>query len=168
MNKEESSRERVKVGFVGVGDLGQCSHIRKYATLPACEVEVIAKPKSQAAELLARRNGAPRGYAAIFENRKLAAIVAAQRFQCHGMILPELLKIGKPLFIKKTLYRTLEPGKAILDVVKKSGTWGTVITSVATRLACMLKAMWKMFSLEKDGHTGDFPFTGVIDEVAHK
>ena len=32
-----------RIGFVGVGGMGQCAHLRNYATLPDCEVVAIAE-----------------------------------------------------------------------------------------------------------------------------
>ena len=29
---------KVKIGFVGVGGMGQCAHLRNYVTVPECEV----------------------------------------------------------------------------------------------------------------------------------
>ena len=33
---------KVKIGFVGVGGMGQCAHLKNYVTLPDCEVVAIA------------------------------------------------------------------------------------------------------------------------------
>ena len=34
---------RTRIGFVGVGFMGQCAHLRNYAVLPECEVVAIAE-----------------------------------------------------------------------------------------------------------------------------
>jgi len=30
--------DKVRIGFVGVGTMGQCAHLKNYAVLPDCEV----------------------------------------------------------------------------------------------------------------------------------
>ena len=34
---------KVKIGFVGVGGMGQCAHLRNYVTVPECEVVALAE-----------------------------------------------------------------------------------------------------------------------------
>ena len=46
---------KVRVGFVGVGTMGQAAHLRNYATLPDCEVVAIAELRPQLAQAIAQR-----------------------------------------------------------------------------------------------------------------
>ena len=47
----------------------------------------------------------------------------SQPFWRHAILLPELLVAGKPVFIEKPLASTIQAGEAVLDAVRKSGTW---------------------------------------------
>lgn len=49
--------DKVRVGFVGVGYMGQKAHLSNYAVLDDCEVVAIAEPSLQLAEKVARRYG---------------------------------------------------------------------------------------------------------------
>ena len=35
--------KKPRIGFVGVGNMGQAAHLRNYATLPDCEVAALAE-----------------------------------------------------------------------------------------------------------------------------
>ena len=54
--------DKVRIGFVGVGGMGQCAHLRNYATLPDCEVAAIAELRPELARKVAVRYGVPRVY----------------------------------------------------------------------------------------------------------
>lgn len=47
-NPRKASKEpeltNVKIGFVGVGNMGQCAHLKNYVTLPDCEQTLKASP----------------------------------------------------------------------------------------------------------------------------
>jgi len=118
--------ERVRIGFCGVGGMGQCAHLRNYATLPDCEVVALAELRPSVRERVAERYGVRRVYADAAEMlaaEDLDAIVAAQPFGRHSVLLPELLEAGKPIFIEKPLSSTIEGGQVILEALAGSGTW---------------------------------------------
>jgi predicted dehydrogenase len=118
--------DKVKIGFVGVGNMGQCAHLRNYATLPDCEVVAIAEIRPELGRKVAARYGVPHVYRThdeMLAAEKLDGIVSAQPFSRHGILMPELLKAGVPLFIEKPLASSIEVGEKILHAIKDSGTW---------------------------------------------
>lgn len=117
---------KIKIGFVGVGNMGQCAHLRNYVTLPDCEVVAIAEIRPQLGQRVAARYGVPRVYRdhlELFANEQLDGIVSAQPFTRHGILVPELLQAGVPLFTEKPLAGSLEAGEKIVAALKSSGTW---------------------------------------------
>lgn len=117
---------KVKIGFVGVGGMGQCAHLQNYMTVEDCEVVAIAEIREKTAARVAERYGIPTVYAEasdMLANEELDAIVASQPFNRHGILLPELLTAGKPIFIEKPLSSTIESGEKILEALEGSGTW---------------------------------------------
>ena len=58
-----SNNTTVRIAFVGVGGMGQCAHLRNYASLPGCEVVAIAELRSQTARKVAAKYGVPAVYA---------------------------------------------------------------------------------------------------------
>jgi len=121
--------DKVRVGFVGVGAMGQCAHLRNYVTIPECEVVAIAEVKERQAKLVAERYGIPRVYTSheeMLANERLDGIVASQPFDRHGVLVPQLLKAGIPIFTEKPLAGSIESGEKILQVLRRSGTWHMV------------------------------------------
>ena len=121
--------DKVKIGFVGVGYMGQCAHLKSYATIPDCEVVAIAEIRENLGKRVAERYGVPRVYKnheEMFAAEKLDGIVASHLFTRHGVLVPELLKAGVPVFTEKPIAGTIENGQKIVDAAKKSGTWHMV------------------------------------------
>jgi len=118
--------DKVRIGFVGVGNMGQCGHLRNYVTLPDCEVVAIAELRENLGRRVAERYGVPRTYRShdeMLAAEKLDGIVASQQYTRHGVIVPELLKAGVPILMEKPLAGTIEAGERILRALEKSGTW---------------------------------------------
>jgi predicted dehydrogenase len=107
--------------------MGQAAHLRNYVTLGNdCQVAAIAEIRTETARLVAQRYAIPHVYgdaAAMLAAEPLDAIVCAQPFQRHGILLPEILRAGKPVFIEKPLAGTLESGRAIVQAVAAGGSF---------------------------------------------
>lgn len=120
---------RVRIGFVGAGGMGQCAHLRNYVTVPDCEVVALAEIRPKLRQAIAGRYGIAKVYAnarEMIEAEKLDGIVASQPFNRHGVIVPEILGAGVPVFTEKPLAASVEVGERIVDAVAKSGTWHMV------------------------------------------
>ncbi len=121
---------KVKIGFVGAGSMGQCAHLKNYVTLgDRCEVVAIAELVATQGEAVAARYGIPRVYpshAEMLEEEALDGIVASQPFNRHGILLPEILKAGVPVFTEKPLAVSLEVGETIAAAARQSGSWHMV------------------------------------------
>jgi len=121
--------DNVKIGFVGVGGMGQCAHLKNYVTVPGCEVVAIAEVRENLGKKVAARYGVPRVYPdhrAMLAAEKLDGIVASQPFNRHATLIPELYEAGVPVFTEKPLAATVENGEKILAALKASGTWHMV------------------------------------------
>ncbi|HOF88514.1 MAG TPA: Gfo/Idh/MocA family oxidoreductase, partial [Armatimonadota bacterium] len=106
----------VKIGFVGVGNMGQCAHLKNYVGLPGVEVVAIAELQRARAQKVAARYGIPRVYPSHVEmlaHEQLDGIVASQPFTRHGVLLPELYQAGIPVFTEKPLCGAIEVGENI-------------------------------------------------------
>jgi predicted dehydrogenase len=119
-------KKKVRIGFVGVGGMGQCAHLKNYVTVPDCEVVALAEIKPELGAKVAARYGVSKVYTdhvAMLAAEKLDGLVASQPFTRHGTLVPELLKAGIPVFTEKPIAGTLPMGEKIVAAVKKSGTW---------------------------------------------
>ena len=120
---------KIKIGFVGVGSMGQCAHLKNYVTLDACEVVALAEVREELGQRVAARYGVPHVYAshaAMLEQEELDGIVASQPFNRHGIMVPEILRAGVPVFTEKPLAASVEVGERIVQEVEASGTWHMV------------------------------------------
>ncbi len=118
--------DKVRIVFVGVGNMGQCAHLKNYVLIPQCEVVAIAELRENLGKEVARRYGIPRvykDYKDMFNSEDFDGIVAVQPFTRHGTLIPELLKAKVPVFIEKPLASSVEVGEKIVSLVKDSGTW---------------------------------------------
>ena len=111
------SESPLKIGFCGVGMMGQCAHLRNYATLEECDVVALAEPRAKTAQLVATHYGIPNVYADFSDMlaaEKLDAVVASQPFDRHGVLVPELLKAGIPIFTEKPIAGAVAAGERIV------------------------------------------------------
>ena len=117
-------KEKVRIAFIGVGWMGQCAHLANYAVIPECEVVALAELREDVGEKVARRYGVERVYSdhrEMLDKEDYDAVVCVQQFTRHGVVLPEVLSAGKPVFIEKPLADSVEVGARILEAEKKSG-----------------------------------------------
>jgi len=120
---------KVKIGFVGVGGMGQCAHLKNYVTVPECEVVALAELRPQLREAVARKYGVARTYPsaeAMLANEKLDGIVASQPFDRHGSIITPLYQARTPVFTEKPLAASVAVGEGMLKALQSSGTWHMV------------------------------------------
>lgn len=116
----------IRIAFIGAGGMGQCAHLRNYAQLPDCEVVALAELQADVREGVARRYGIRRTYEThdqLLASEKVDAIVAAQPFNRHATLLPDLLKAGVPIFTEKPLAASIDAGRTVLHALTASGTW---------------------------------------------
>ncbi len=119
----------IRIGFVGTGTMGQCAHLKNYATLPECEVVAIAEVRPELGKRVAERYGVPRVYPnheAMLAEEKLDGIVASQSFDRHGVLIPELLQQKIPVFTEKPLAGSIDVGEKILAAANEAGIWQMV------------------------------------------
>ena len=121
--------EKLRIGFVGVGGMGQAAHLRNYATLPECEVVALAELRPKLGQAVARRWNIPNVYTSaeeMLEKEKLDGIVASQPFDRHGRIITPLYQSGLPIFTEKPLASSVEVGEKMLAALTTSGSWHMV------------------------------------------
>jgi len=117
--------KKLKLGFVGTGGMGQMAHLSNYAQLTdECEIVAIAEPRSEQAKLVAGRYGIREVYAdhrELLANAKVDAVVAAQPYRRHSVILPDLLTAGIPVFTEKPLSLTTAAGERLVRLGEQNG-----------------------------------------------
>ncbi len=120
--------DRVRIGFVGGGGMGQMAHLSNYAVLAQqglCEIVALAEPKAEQARLVAARYGIPRVYpdhAELLVRETMDAVVAPQPYRRHSLIVPDVLLAGIPVFTEKPLCLTVEAGERLVEIGRRMRT----------------------------------------------
>jgi len=111
--------QKPRIGFVGVGSMGQAAHLRNYATLPDCEL----------ARAVAVHYGVPAVYQRaedMLAREQLDGIVAIQPFDHHGQVITPLYQAGIPILTEKPLAASFQVGERMLTALHGSTSWHMV------------------------------------------
>lgn len=121
------STPRVRLGFVGVGNMGQAAHLRNFVMVPGCEVVAIADIRTTHATAVARKWDIPHVYTThaqmMHAHPDIDALVAIQPFTRHGTLIPTLLTYGKPILTEKPIAGSIAQGAAIVAAMQHHQTW---------------------------------------------
>ena len=116
--------DKVRIGFVGVGQMGQMAHLRNYCLLGDCEVVALAEPRAETARLVADRYGIAKVYGdhrEMLATERLDGIVASQPFACHAALVPQLHRAAMHLFTEKPLAVMPEAGAVLAASAAETG-----------------------------------------------
>jgi len=116
--------DRVRVGFVGAGYMGQKAHLDCFVTIPGCEVVALAEGRQETAKLVARKYGIPSIYPdhrAMLEAEDLDAVVAIMGYHLHHWVVPDLLAAGKHVLTEKPMCIRTDTGRKLAEAAKSAG-----------------------------------------------
>ncbi len=117
--------DTLKLGFAGVGFMGQLAHLQNYARVPGCEIVAIAEPRRKLAEQVAEKyHLSPRFYAShqdLIDDPDVEAVVASQPYLLNGYIAIPLLKAGKSVFIEKPMAGSFAEAASMVEAAEAEG-----------------------------------------------
>jgi predicted dehydrogenase len=119
----------LRIGFVGAGFMGQLAHLRNYDRVENCDVVALAEPRERLRERVATRYEIGQTYdthADLLDGADVDAVVAAQPFQRHEVIVPDILEEGLPLFTEKPLAVAPETGEHLAELAAEHDTFHMV------------------------------------------
>lgn len=155
---------KVRIGFVGVGSMGQMAHLKNYVTLDDCEVVALAEVRLQTGKLVAERYGVPKVYPdhrAMLASETLDAVVASQPFDRHAVLLPEIYPHVKYVLTEKPLAVAPEAGRKLAAAAARAGCTHMVAyhkrSDPATEYARGLIDQWKA-----DGRLGRLKYVRIL------
>jgi predicted dehydrogenase len=142
--------DKVKIGFIGCGYMGQMAHLSNYAVLEDCEVVALCDIKAEQAQAVAARYGVPKVYGThreLLADPSIDAVVASQPFANHINIVPEVLNAKKHLLTEKPLCVYPENGEKLAKCAADNGVIHMVAyhkrSDPATEYALALIEKWK-------------------------
>ena len=99
--------EKIRLGFVGAGGMGQMAHIHNYAQLAdKCELVALAEIRPKLAEKVAARYGIAEVYpdhVSLLQSAQVDAVVAIMGYALHHTVVPDILSAGKHLLTEKPI-----------------------------------------------------------------
>lgn len=99
--------EKIRLGFVGAGFMGQVAHIANYAKLrDECDLVAVADLRTGLAEQVARRYGIGavyRDHRELLSQANVDAVVAIMGYGHHHTVVPDILSAGKHLLTEKPI-----------------------------------------------------------------
>lgn len=117
--------KKVKMGFIGVGHMGQLAHLHNYVQLTdLCEVTTLCDVKINQATMLANRFNIPKvtaDYKELLADPEIDAVACIQYFENHVNLVPDVLRAGKHVMTEKPLCVFPENGEKLVQVAKETG-----------------------------------------------
>ncbi|MBS3762130.1 MAG: Gfo/Idh/MocA family oxidoreductase [Planctomycetes bacterium] len=156
--------QTVQIGFVGVGSMGQCAHLKNYNRLQDCEVVALAEIRPKLAQKVAARYGIPNVYSNhedMLENEDLDGIVASQPFDRHGVLVLELLEADVPVFTEKPLAASCQIGEQIVEAEQKAGATHMVGYHKRSDPATV-RTVEEIENLKETGELGDLKYVRIL------
>jgi myo-inositol 2-dehydrogenase/D-chiro-inositol 1-dehydrogenase len=113
----------VRVGVIGVGEMGSIHAEHLASRVPGARLEAIAETNSKRARAAGRRFGVSKVWtedAPLFRDTEIDAVVIATLRGLHPRLIIEAARAGKHIFCEKPLGSTLRECDAALDAVAKA------------------------------------------------
>ncbi len=117
------SRERLNIGIIGAGQIGQVHTVNLAFRIPEANPLLIADVNLEAARNLADRCRIPRAvadYREVLADPGVEAVVICSSTNTHAHLTAEAARAGKHIFCEKPLDLSLENIDAALEVVKQA------------------------------------------------
>ena len=118
-----ASGERVKVGIIGAGFIGQL-HAEALARVPNAEVVAVASPSAGRGEALAAAWGIPRHYTDyrdLLQRDDLDLVTLGVPNDLHAPVTIAAAAAGKHVVVEKPLCLTLEDADAMIGACREAG-----------------------------------------------
>ena len=115
--------QKVKVGFIGAGTVGQM-HISHWAKLPLCQVVGLADLRPELRDLVADKFGIPHSYNSHLDlllNPEIEAVVVVTRRHNTAAVVDSCLQAGKHVFSEKPMAKTAEQANQLAQTANKLG-----------------------------------------------
>ena len=115
---------KVRLGFIGSGFMGQLAHIANYATVPDCELVALAEGRVETAKAVAKHYGIQEIYAnhkEMLAKADIDAVVAIMGFHLYSSLIPDILEAGKPVATEKPMCIRAESARRMTALAEEKG-----------------------------------------------
>lgn len=120
------SRQKIRLGFIGSGYMGQLAHMTNYLNLPEeCEVVALAEPRPELAQSVSTRYAIPHVFASheeLLASGLVDAVVASQPYTRHSILIPDILRAGIPVLTEKPVTLSVAAGEELVKLGQDLGS----------------------------------------------
>ena len=118
-----SGKERIRIGFVGAGFMGQLVHLPNLTEMPECEVVALAERRPGLARLVADRFGIPgvcRSHEELCADATIDAIVQITSDDAHAPVSIDALNAGKHVYLEKPMATNLSDARRMVEAAERN------------------------------------------------
>ena len=115
--------DKLKLGWVGSGFIGQVAHLSNYIEIPNVDILALAELRPKLGEIACNKYKIPRYYKdhlALLNDTDIKAIVAIVRRQHTASVALDILTRGYHLFTEKPMAPTVDQGQRLVDTAIKN------------------------------------------------
>jgi len=115
--------EKIKLGFIGCGFMGQCVHLPSFKRAENAEIVAISDLRTKLAKAVADRWKIEKIYAShieMVEDKEIDAIVQITNKFVHAPVAIDALKAGKHVFTEKPIATKAEDAQEMVKAAEKS------------------------------------------------
>ena len=119
-----SKEDRVRIGFVGAGFMGQLVHLPNLTEMAGCEVVALADRRPGLARLVADRFGVPQvcdSHEELCADATIDAIVQITSDDAHAPVSIDALNAGKHVYLEKPMATNLRDARRMVEAAEQSG-----------------------------------------------
>ncbi|MCY3771708.1 MAG: Gfo/Idh/MocA family oxidoreductase [Gemmatimonadetes bacterium] len=118
-----SGDERIRIGFVGAGFMGQLVHLPNLTEMAGCEVVALADRRPRLARLVADRFGIPEvcgSHEKLCADASIDAIVQITSDDAHAPVSIDALNAGKHVYLEKPMATNLSDARRMVEAAGRN------------------------------------------------
>jgi len=115
--------EKVRLGFVGCGFMGQCVHLPSFRRVKNAEIVAVTDLRPKLAKAVAKKWKIGKVYPShieMVEDKEIDAVVEITNKFVHAPIAVDALKSGKHVFTEKPIATTSKDASAMVETAEKN------------------------------------------------
>ena len=118
-----SKNDRIRIGFVGAGFMGQLVHLSNFTEMNGCEVVALAERRPRLARLVADRYGVHRvcdSHEELCADPSIDAIVQITSDDAHATVSIDALNAGKHVYLEKPMATNLADARRMVEAAERN------------------------------------------------
>jgi predicted dehydrogenase len=118
--------DKVRIGFLGCGMMGQSVHLRNFLKISECEIVAVCDQRLDLAQKVAAKHDLPAAFAShqeMLERVELDAVVAINHAHIHSQQVIDCAHAGKHTYVEKPMAMSSADAQAMVEAAKANGVF---------------------------------------------